>query len=122
MNDTGLCCHVLGLEAPLQVTDVRPDITDESVRVWVGYDPGEGRLVCPGCREARPVYDRREHGVQTVRACWCEPNSRVTALFERYAIALLPSPDSIPVLGGGSWALRARPRSQQRAHTPVNGA
>src|SRR5712692_2729661 len=108
MNDTELYRHILGLEAPWQVTRVELDIVEETVCVFVDYDPQTASFVCSECGKPACVYDHREqrtwrhldscqfktyllaciprvecreHGVQTARVCWCEPNSRFTLLF-----------------------------------------
>jgi transposase len=116
MNDTELYRLIVGLDAPWQIIDVELDIDEESVRVFVGCDPQREAFACPQCGAPSRVYDHREqrswrhldscqfktylvcslprvscseHGVQTVDASWCEPKSRFTALYERFAIAVL---------------------------------
>src|SRR3990172_9250887 len=116
MHDTELYRLILGLEAPWQVTGVELDVEEEAARVFVAYDREQASFACPECGRPVAVYDHREqrawrhldscqfktyllcglprvacpeHGVQTVRAAWCEPNSRFTLLFERFAIAVL---------------------------------
>jgi transposase len=117
MNDTELYHQLLGLQAPWQVTDVNLDIAKEAVYIAVDFSPDATvSFVCPECGLPASRYDRREartwrhldtmqfktylvaslprveckqHGIQTVKASWCEPNSRFTLLFERFAIAVL---------------------------------
>jgi transposase len=116
MIDTELYHYILGIENPWLVSQVELDIDAETVRVNVDYDRQTASFVCPECGHPAPVYDHREqrswrhldscqfqtyllaclprvecpdHGVQTVRVSWCEPNSRFTLLFERFAIMVL---------------------------------
>ncbi len=115
MNDTELYRQLLGLDSPWMVTNVDLDFPEEAVRIFVDF-PSDAVFACPECGKPASRYDRRElrawrhldtmqfktylvaslprieckeHGIQTVKVSWCEPNSRFTLLFERLAIIVL---------------------------------
>jgi transposase len=116
MRDTELYHHLLGIEEPWRIVNVELDLADEAVRVYIDFDGPKASFCCPECGQYANLYDRREtrswrhldscqfktfliaslprvecrqHGVQTARVFWCEPNSRFTALFERFALEVL---------------------------------
>src|SRR4051794_36415474 len=116
MRDTELYRHILGIEDPWYVVDVELDIAEEIVRVFIDFDGPKASFCCPECGQYANLYDRREtrswrhldscqfktylvaslprvscreHGVLTPKVFWCEPNSRYTALFERFALDVL---------------------------------
>ena len=116
MQDTQLYHHLLGIEEPWHVVHVDLDIETEAVRVYVDFDGPKASFRCPECGQFANLYDRREtrswrhldscqfqtylvaslprvscrqHGVLTANVFWAEPNSRFTALFERFAIDVL---------------------------------
>ena len=116
MQDTQLYHQILGIQDPWQVVHVELDIQEEAVRVYIDFDGPKAAFCCPQCGHYANLYDRREtrtwrhldscqfqtylvaslprvscpqHGVLTVTTFWAEPNSRFTALFERFAIDVL---------------------------------
>lgn len=116
MHDTELYRHLLGIEEPWRVVNVELDLSDEAVRVYIDFDGAKATFCCPECGKYANLYDRREtrswrhldscqfktylvaslprvscrqHSVQTANVFWCEPNSRFTALFERFALDVL---------------------------------
>ena len=115
MRDTELYRHLLGLELPWTVVDVKLDISTQRVDVFAEHPKGE-KWSCPECGELLPLYDHSEervwrhldscqfqtflharpprvqcptHGVRQVLLPWAEPKSRFTLLFERMAIDVL---------------------------------
>jgi len=119
MRDTELYRHLLGLQAPWTVTNVKLAVAEERVDVWAGHASGV-LWPCPDCEKALPVYDHSEerawrhldscqfltylharaprvecpeHGVRQVKLPWAEPHARFTALFERLAIDVLRETD-----------------------------
>jgi transposase len=116
MQDIELYREILGLEAPWRVERVDLNLSEQSVLIYVEYDTQQATWCCPECQQTVPVYDHREprqwrhldtcqlqtilvaslprvncpeHGVQTVRVSWSQPNSRFTHLFERLALDVL---------------------------------
>jgi transposase len=116
MRDTDLYHHLLGVEAPWHVVNVELDIAEEAVRVFIDFDGPKASFYCPECGQLGHLYDRREvrswrhldscqfktylvasiprvscrkHGILTPKVFWCEPNSRFTAMFERFALDVL---------------------------------
>lgn len=116
MHDTDLYRHLLGIQEPWRVVNVELDLSDEVVRVYIDFDGAKAAFCCPECGKYANLYDRREtrswrhldscqfktflvaslprvscrqHSVQTASVFWCEPNSRFTALFERFALDVL---------------------------------
>ncbi len=88
----------------------------QAVRVYLNFDGSKAAFCCPECGQYANLYDRREvrawrhldscqfltylvaslprvsckqHGILTPAVFWCEPNSRYTALFERFALDVL---------------------------------
>jgi len=119
MRDTELYRHVLGLEAPWEVSRVELSAEGERIDVWVDH-PRRTRWKCPECDLVLPTYDHAEerewrhldtcqfltylharpprvecpeHGVLRIRLPWAEPMSRFTVLFERLAIDVLQACD-----------------------------
>jgi transposase len=124
MRDTELYRHLLGLEAPWDVSRVELSGDDGRIDVWVDH-PKRTRFACPECDTELPVYDHgaerewrhldscqfltylharpprvscAEHGVLQVRLPWAEPMARFTILFERLAVDVLKECD---VTGAG---------------------
>jgi transposase len=116
MQDTQLYHQILGIQEPWCVVNVELDLQEEAVRVYIDFDGPKAAFCCPQCGQYANLYDRREtrtwrhldscqfqtylvaslprvscrqHGVLTVNTFWAEPNSRFTALFERFAIDVL---------------------------------
>lgn len=119
MRDTELYQTLLGLPAPWEVTEVA--ITQASTDRPLGEVAlrvqwrAEVALVCSGCGQVGPGYDRRPRrwrhlntmqwktfisaevprvncpkcGVKQVRVAWAEDASRFTELFEAFAIQVL---------------------------------
>lgn len=115
MSDTDLYRHLLGLEDPWFVCEVKLDIKEQRVDVWVEHPKGL-QWPCPECGAEGPLHDHAgervwrhldscqfrtflharpprvicpEHGVRQVRVPWAEPHARFTVLFERFAIEVL---------------------------------
>jgi transposase len=116
MQDTELYHHLLGLQEPWQVVNVELNLDDQVVYVYVDFEGSKAAFDCPKCGTYANLYDRREtrmwrhldscqfqtylvaslprvrcreHGVLTANVFWAEPNSRFTALFERFALEVL---------------------------------
>lgn len=116
MRDTELYHHLLAIEEPWHLIDVELDIAEQLVCVFIDFDGRKASFCCPECGQYANLYDRREtrlwrhldscqfksypvaslprvscrkHGVLTPKVFWCEPNSRFTALFERFALEVL---------------------------------
>ena len=144
MQDTDLYRQILGIELPWYVSRVELDIPCESVRVYLEYKIA-AEWTCPSCGSAAPVYDHRDermwrhldscqlktylvavvprvkcsqHGVLTVAVPWSEPESRFTALFERFAI------DVLRATGAGKCGATAapQPRPGSRPDAPCCGS
>lgn len=119
MRDTDLYRHLLGLETPWTVTDVKLAIAEQRVDVWAGHAEG-WRWPCPECGKDLTLYDHSEerawrhldscqfatylharpprvecpeHGVRQVKLPWAEERARFTALFERFAIDVMRETD-----------------------------
>lgn len=115
MRDTELYYHLLGLKEPWVVSEIKLDVTEQRVDVWVEHPKGL-QWPCPECGVEGPLYDHGmervwrhldscqfqtflharpprvecpEHGVRQVRVPWAEPHARFTVLFERFAIEVL---------------------------------
>lgn len=115
MHDTELYHHLLGLKEPWSVSEVKINIKDQRVDVWVQHPKGL-QWGCPECGAQGPLHDHAEervwrhldscqfrtflharpprvvcpeHGVRQVRLAWAERRSRFTLLFERFAIEVL---------------------------------
>jgi transposase len=123
--------HLLGLEEPLFVEQVKLDVNEQRVDV-LANDSENVRWPCAKCKEMLSVYDHSpervwrhldscqfmtylrarpprvqcsKHGVLQVQLPWAEPQARFTALFERFAIEVLKSCDvkNAAELLGISW-------------------
>lgn len=119
MEDKELYRHLLGLEEPWFVEQVKLDVKEQRVDVLVNHSENV-RWPCPKCKEMLSVYDHSperiwrhldscqfmtylharpprvqcsKHGVLQVQLPWAEPQARFTALFERFAIEVLKSCD-----------------------------
>lgn len=62
MKDTELYCHLLGLESPWTVADVKMDVANQRIDVYVEHLKGQ-KWPCPVCGELLPVYDHSEERV-----------------------------------------------------------
>jgi len=119
VKDTELYRHLLGLEAPWTVSEVRLAVDKQTVEVVAEHKAG-ARFACPECGRELAVYDHAEerrwrhldscqfqtflcarvprvdcpeHGVRQARMPWAEPRARFTLLFERFAIDVLRETD-----------------------------
>jgi transposase len=119
MHDTELYQHLLGLEAPWEVSRIELSVAGGQVDVWAEH-PKKTRWSCPECDEVLSTYDHAEerswrhldscafltylhakaprvkcptHGVRQVTLPWAGPLSRFTTLFERFAIDVLKECD-----------------------------
>jgi transposase len=131
VQDTELYRHLLGIVTPWTVDRVEMDPKERRVDVWAAHPPGE-RWPCPECGRALALFDHAEervwrhldscafhtflharvprvecpqHGKLQVRVPWAEPNSRFTALFERWSIQVMQQTDTAAAaeLLGISW-------------------
>lgn len=121
MQDKELYQHILGLDSPWSVRDVELDGEAEEIRVHVDHPRG-AKFRCPECSAELACHDhgeeRRwrhldscqyrtilvarvprvrcpEHGVKTCSVPWAERHSRYTLLFERFAIDVLRSTQTV---------------------------
>lgn len=119
MRDIELYRHLLGLQSPWTITEVKLELEEQRVHIWVDH-PGATLFPCPECGVLAPVYDHSEervwrhldscqftthlharpprvccpeHGVRQASMPWSEGHSRFTALFERFAIDVLQETD-----------------------------
>ena len=104
-------------KSPWFVRDVQLDIAEQTVRVYLDFEGSQAAFCCPECGQYANLYDRarhtpvapsrqlpvpdlpggvacraslaKQHGILTPQVFWCEPNSRYTALFERFALDVL---------------------------------
>ena len=115
MRDIDLYHHLLGLEDPWFVSEVKLDVEKGRVEVWVEHPKGL-QWPCPECGTEGKLHDHAEeriwrhldscqfrtflharpprvvcpeHGVRQVRLPWAEPHARFTVLFERFAVEVL---------------------------------
>ncbi len=131
VQDTELYRHLLGMVAPWTVDRVELNAKERRVDVWTGHPAGE-RWPCPECGLPLGLFDHAEervwrhldscafptflharvprvecpqHGKLQVRVPWAEPNSRFTALFERWSIQVMQQTDTAAAaeLLGISW-------------------
>jgi transposase len=120
MDITEHYAQLMGIQSPWLIEDVKLDMTDQRVDIFVDYTAKEG--LCPECGCNAPRYDDREervwrhldtmqfttylhcrvprircpeHGVKTLMTPWASKNSRFTLLFEAFAIKLLLAARSI---------------------------
>jgi transposase len=111
MRDRELYAQILGIKSPWEVTEVKLDLAQNEVRVYLANRSSQ-RMRCPECDERSPGYDTQErrwrhldtcqlqtkliasvprvecphHGVRQVKVPWSEERSRFTALFEALVI------------------------------------
>jgi transposase len=117
MQDVEFYQQILGLSDPWKVSRVELDTDMLQVGVHLEHEDG-CRFTCPECGLDLAIYDhvpaRRwrhldtcqfetimhariprvdcpEHGVKQAHVPWAEPGSRFTAMFERFAIEVLQS-------------------------------
>jgi len=115
VRDTDLYRQLLGLTSPWTVDRVELDMKAHRVDVFAMHEQ-DATWPCPECAKACGLHDHDEervwrhldscgfgtylharvprvrcdeHGVRQVRVPWAEPKARFTALFERFAIAVL---------------------------------
>lgn len=121
MQDVALFTQLLGLTPPWKVTQLTPDLNEQTITVRIEWPQGE-QGPCPDCKAACSVYDHREvrawrhldtmqfktllvcsvprvkcleHGVKSLQVPWASMNGRFTLLFERFAIDVLLSASSL---------------------------
>ena len=111
MRDQQLYAKILGIKSPWEVTDVKLNLSEKKVEVFLATKAGK-RMPCPVCNQPCPGYDSKErqwrhldtcqlqtvlvarvprvecptHGVHQVSVPWAENNSHFTALFEALVI------------------------------------
>jgi transposase len=131
VKDTDLYRHLLGVVEPWTVVRVEMNIADRRVDVWVAHPDGT-HWPCPECGQTLSLFDHAEerlwrhldschfqtylharvprvecpqHRKIQVRVPWAEPNSRFTALFERWSIQVMQETDTAAAaeLLGISW-------------------
>ncbi len=115
MNDNQLYFDLLGLTTPWIVKNVRWDMDEGHIDVFVGHSRG-AKMSCPECGDFLSLHDHTKerswrhldtcqlqtivhasiprvncatHGVLQVQVPWAEPHARFTILFERFAIDVL---------------------------------
>ncbi len=115
MQDKELYQHILGLELPWSVAEVKLDTENQQINIHVTHPEGTN-FCCPQCDEALACYDHSperqwrhldscqfqtmlrakvprvncpKHGVQQANVPWAAKGSRFTSLFERFAIDVL---------------------------------
>ena len=115
MQATELYKHLLGLEKPWFVSDIKLNIKEQRIDVWVDHPKGM-TWPCPSCGHEHSLYDHTDervwrhldscqfmtylhaspprvqcpdHGIHQVILPWAEARSRFTALFEWLAIEVL---------------------------------
>jgi transposase len=120
MDITEHYAQLMGIHSPWLIEDVKLDMTDQHIDIYVDYTAKEGP--CPECGCNAPRYDDREervwrhldtmqfttylhcrvprvrcpeHGVKTLMTPWSSKNSRFTLLFEAFAIKLLLAARSV---------------------------
>jgi transposase len=120
MDITEHYAQLMGVNSPWLIEDVKLDMTNQRVDIYVDYTAKEGP--CPECNCNAPRYDDRqeriwrhldtmqfttylhcrvprvrctEHGVKTLITPWATKHSGFTLLFEAFAIQLLQVARSI---------------------------
>ncbi len=119
MHDKELYRHILGLESPWSVAEVKLDTENQQINIYVDHPRGTN-FRCPECdsecNEPLPCYDHAPqrqwrhldscqfqtilhakpprvkcptHGVKQANVPWAEKGSRFTIFFERFAIDVL---------------------------------
>lgn len=113
--------QILGLKSPWFVSEVNLDTVSERVDVYVKH-PAKTKFCCPDCGNELSCYDHTkertwrhldtmqfathlhasiprvkcaEHGVKQVDIPWADGSSRFTLLFERFAINVLLSTQTV---------------------------
>lgn len=121
MQDKELYQHLLGLESPWSVDEVKLDTENQQIIVQVVHPEGT-KFCCPECGESLACYDHApertwrhldscqfqtilhakiprvncpQHGVRQANVPWAEKGSRFTILFERFAIDLLRATQTV---------------------------
>jgi transposase len=121
MQDKELYQHILGLESPWTVSDVKLDTEKQQINIHVVHPEGT-KFYCPECDESLPCYDHAperkwrhldscqfqtilrarvprvncpKHGVRQANVPWAEKGSRFTILFERFAIDILRATQTV---------------------------
>ena len=129
MEDKELYQHILGLETPWSVAEVKLDLGQQQIDIHVSHPRGT-KFCCPVCNQSLSCYDHvparkwrhldscqyktilhasvprvkcPEHGVKQVNVPWAEKSSRFTLMFERFAIDLL---QATPTVTGAMGILR----------------
>ena len=123
MQDKKLLQLALGLSAPWIVKDVKLDLDDKKLDIYIDFERG-GRFDCPQCPgNSQPAYDTKERtwkhlnffqyetllharvpriqcpkcGVKTASVPWARPGSGFTLLFEALALHLAQQMPVAPV-------------------------
>lgn len=121
MQDKELYQQILGLSSPWTVSDVQLDHDAQEIRVHVEHPRG-AKFQCPECATECPCFDHAPerrwrhldscqfktvliaksprvdcptHGVRNASLPWAEKGSRFTLLFERRAIDVLLSAQTV---------------------------
>lgn len=121
MQDKELYQHILGLKSPWTVSAVELDHEQEEIRVRVVHESG-AKFRCPECDAELSCHDHAEerrwrhldscqfktylvarvprvkcpeHGVKTAPVPWAGKHSRFTLMFERFAIDVLLSTQTV---------------------------
>lgn len=141
MQDKELYQQILGLDTPWSVSEVELDQKESEIRVRVTHPAGT-KFGCPECQTQLACHDHAEerrwrhldscqfktiliarvprincseHGVKTVDVPWAAKHSRFTLMFERFAIDVLLSTQTVQgamrILGtkwDATWGLLVR--------------
>jgi len=119
VKDTELYAALLKLRHPWRVREVKLDLAEERVDVWLEHAEGE-KWTCPECGKVAPVYDHAEerqwrhldtcecqtflharlprvncpsHGIRQIRPAWANPGSQFSLGFEMLLIHTLKECD-----------------------------
>ena len=106
--------HLLGLQEPWRVSDIKLDIENQIVDIWVEYNSSS--CTCPKCQAICPIYDHvnerswrhldscgfktyihakiprskcDKHDILQIKIPWAQEHSRFTLMFQGLAINLL---------------------------------
>ncbi|MFA5250648.1 MAG: ISL3 family transposase [Parachlamydiales bacterium] len=112
--EKNLYYHLLGLQEPWKVSEIKLDVMNQKVDVWVEYNASSSP--CSECQTLCPIYDHvnerswrhldscgfktyihakiprskcGKHGILQIKIPWAQGHSRFTLMFQVLAISLL---------------------------------